>query len=400
MNPDLQRLQPYPFQKLGALFREVQPNHHYRAISLSIGEPKHPTPQFIREALTNNLDGLANYPTTAGSNALRNTIANWLAARYDIPAPNADTQVLPVNGSREALFSFAQTVVDRSKANPVVVCPNPFYQIYEGAAFLSGATPVFLNNIPENNFALNFSQLPEDTWQRTQLVYVCSPGNPTGRVMTLAEWEILFEMSDRYDFVIASDECYSEIYFSEKPLGALQAAHRLGRSDYKNLVVFSSLSKRSNVPGMRSGFVAGDSSVIESFALYRTYHGSAMNPAVQAASIAAWNDEDHVAENRRMYADKFTWVTEILNPVLPVTRPDAGFYLWIHTPIADTCFAQSLYRDYNVAVLPGSYLARSADGINPGENFVRLALVASTKETVEAAQRIAEFCRKLSTSNR
>jgi N-succinyldiaminopimelate aminotransferase len=400
MNPDLQRLQPYPFQKLAALFREVQPNPDYRAISLSIGEPKHPAPQFIREALTNNLDGMANYPTTAGSNALRSTIASWLAARYGIPAPNADTQVLPVNGSREALFSFAQTVVDRSKDNPVVVCPNPFYQIYEGAAFLSGATPVFLNNIPENNFALNFSQLPEDTWQRTQLVYVCSPGNPTGRVMTLAEWEILFEMSDRYSFVIASDECYSEIYFSEKPLGALQAAHRLGRSDYKNLVVFSSLSKRSNVPGMRSGFVAGDAGAIESFALYRTYHGSAMNPAVQAASIAAWNDEDHVAENRRMYADKFTRVMEILNPVLPVTRPEAGFYLWIHTPIADTRFAQSLYRDYNVAVLPGSYLARSADGINPGENFVRLALVAGTEETIEAAQRIAEFCRKLSTSNR
>jgi N-succinyldiaminopimelate aminotransferase len=398
MNPDLQRLQPYPFQKLATLFREVQPNPDYRAISLSIGEPKHPAPQFIREALTNNLDGLSNYPTTAGSNTLRSTIAGWLAARYGIPAPDADTQVLPVNGSREALFSFAQTVVDRSKDNPVVVCPNPFYQIYEGAAFLSGATPVFLNNIPENNFALNFSQLPEETWQRTQLVYVCTPGNPTGRVMTLAEWEILFDMSDRHDFVIASDECYSEIYFSEKPMGALQAAHRLGRSDYRNLVVFSSLSKRSNVPGMRSGFVAGDARVIENFALYRTYHGSAMNPAIQAASIAAWNNEEHVAENRRMYADKFTRVMEILNPVLPVTQPEAGFYLWIRTPIADTSFAQGLYRDYNVAVLPGSYLARNADGINPGENFVRLALVASTEETVEAAQRIAEFSRELSTS--
>jgi len=263
MNPDLHRLQPYPFQKLAALFREVQPNPDYRAISLSIGEPKHPTPQFIRDALTSNLDGLANYPTTAGSNALRSTIANWLAARYGIPAPDADTQVLPVNGSREALFSFAQAVVDRNKDNPTVVCPNPFYQIYEGAAFLSGATPVFLNNTPENGFALNFSQLPENTWQHIQLVYVCTPGNPTGRVMTLEEWKILFEMSDRHDFVIASDECYSEIYFSEKPLGALQAARRLGRNDYKNLVVFSSLSKRSNVPGIRSGFVAGDAGVIE-----------------------------------------------------------------------------------------------------------------------------------------
>ena len=391
MNPDLQKLQPYPFQKLAALFREVQPNPDYRAISLSIGEPKHATPQFIRDALTNNLDGLANYPTTAGSDALRSTIANWLAARYGIPPLNAKTQVLPVNGSREALFAFAQAVIDRTKNNPVVVCPNPFYQIYEGAAFLAGATPSFLNTLPEDNYALNFSQLPEDIWQRTQLIYVCTPGNPAGRVMPLAEWETLFEMSDRHGFVIASDECYSEIYFSEKPLGALQAAHRLGRSDYKNLVMFSSLSKRSNVPGMRSGFVAGDAKAIEKFALYRTYHGSAMNPAIQAASIAAWNDETHVVENRRLYAEKFAKVVEILKPVLPVTMPDAGFYLWIRTPIADTVFAQGLYRDYNVTVLPGSYLARNADGVNPGENFVRLALVASTEETVEAAQRIKQL---------
>ena len=395
MNPDLQKLQPYPFQKLAALFREVQPNPDYRAISLSIGEPKHATPQFIRDALTNNLDGLANYPTTAGSDALRSTIANWLAARYGIPPLNAKTQVLPVNGSREALFAFAQAVIDRTKNNPAVVCPNPFYQIYEGAAFLAGATPSFLNTLPEDNYALNFSQLPEYIWQRTQLIYVCTPGNPAGRVMPLAEWETLFEMSDRHGFVIASDECYSEIYFSEKPLGALQAAHRLGRSDYKNLVMFSSLSKRSNVPGMRSGFVAGDAKAIEKFALYRTYHGSAMNPAIQAASIAAWNDETHVVENRRLYAEKFAKMVEILKPVLPVTMPDAGFYLWIRTPIADTAFAQGLYRDYNVTVLPGSYLARSADGVNPGENFVRLALVASTEETVEAAQRIAEFSRKI-----
>lgn len=398
MNPDLQRLQPYPFQQLAALFREVQPNPDYRAISLSIGEPKHATPQFIRDALAANLDGLANYPTTAGSDALRSAIAGWLATRYGIPALDAKAQVLPVNGSREALFAFAQAVVDRTKNNPVVVCPNPFYQIYEGAAFLAGATPSFLNTLPEDNYALNFAQLPEQVWQRTQLIYVCSPGNPTGRVMPLSEWQTLFEMSDRYGFVIASDECYSEIYFDEKPLGALQAAHRLGRSDYKNLVVFSSLSKRSNVPGMRSGFVAGDAGVIEKFALYRTYHGSAMNPAIQAASIAAWNDEAHVAENRRLYAEKFARVVEILKPVLPVEMPDAGFYLWINLseaglrmPISDTAFAQALYRDYNVTVLPGSYLARSAQGVNPGENFVRLALVASTAETIEAAQRIAEF---------
>jgi N-succinyldiaminopimelate aminotransferase len=395
MNPDLQKLQPYPFQKLAALFGEVRPNPDYRAISLSIGEPKHATPQFIRDALTANLDGLANYPTTAGGDALRNTIADWLAARYGIPAPDSKTQVLPVNGSREALFAFAQAVIDRTKKDPVVVCPNPFYQIYEGAAFLAGATPCFLNTLPEDDYALNFAQFPVEVWQRTQLVYVCSPGNPTGRVMPLAEWKTLFEMSDRYGFVIASDECYSEIYFSEPPLGALQAAHLLGRSDYRNLVVFSSLSKRSNVPGMRSGFVAGDAGVIGKFALYRTYHGSAMNPAIQAASIAAWNDEAHVAENRRMYAEKFAQVMQILKPVLPVRIPDAGFYLWVRTPVADTAFAQALYRDYNVAVLPGSYLARTADGVNPGRDFVRMALVASTEEAVEAAQRIAEFVKSL-----
>ena len=398
MNPDLNRLQPYPFQKLAALFREVTPNRDYRPISLSIGEPKHATPQFIEDALTANLDGLANYPTTAGSDALRNAIANWLAARYGIPLPDAKTpalnpktQVLPVNGSREALFAFAQTVIDRSRNDPVVVCPNPFYQIYEGAALLAGATPHFLNTLPQDNYALNFAQLPEQVWQRAQLVYVCSPGNPNGHVMPLEEWQTLFEMSDRYGFVIASDECYSEIYFDTPPLGALQAAQRLGRGDYRNLVVFSSLSKRSNVPGMRSGFVAGDAGVIAKFTLYRTYHGSAMNPAIQAASIAAWNDEAHVAENRRLYAEKFARMVEILKPALPVTLPDAGFYLWIRTPVADTAFAQALYRDYNVAVLPGSYLACTAQGVNPGENFVRLALVANTEEAVEAARRIAKF---------
>ncbi|OGT07357.1 MAG: succinyldiaminopimelate transaminase, partial [Gallionellales bacterium RBG_16_57_15] len=308
------------------------------------------------------------------------------------------TQILPVNGSREALFAFAQTVIDRSKNDPVVVCPNPFYQIYEGAALLAGATPHFLNTLPQSNYALNFAQLPEEVWQRAQLIYVCSPGNPTGRVMPLQEWQTLFEMSDRYGFVIASDECYSEIYFDTPPLGALQAARQLGRSDYRNLVVFSSLSKRSNVPGMRSGFVAGDASIIAKFTLYRTYHGSAMNPAIQTASIAAWNDEAHVAENRSLYAEKFTRVLEILEPVLPVALPDAGFYLWVNlsaagmrTPFADTTFAQALYRDYNVTVLPGSYLARTAQGVNPGENFVRLALVANTGETVEAARRIAKF---------
>jgi len=395
MNPDLNRLQPYPFQKLATLFRDVQPNRALQPINLSIGEPKHATPQFIREALTNNLAGLANYPTTVGSDTLRHTIAKWLATRYGIPVPDEKTQVLPVNGSREALFSFAQAIIDRSKKDPSVVCPNPFYQIYEGAAFLAGAKPYFLNTLPTDDYALNFSQLAEEIWQQVQLVYVCTPGNPSGHIMPLTEWKTLFEMSDRYGFVIASDECYSEIYFADKPLGALQAAQLLRRGDYRNLVIFSSLSKRSNVPGMRSGFVAGDAGLLEKFTLYRTYHGSAMNPAIQAASVAAWHDETHVAENRRLYGEKFTKTLEILKPVLPATLPDAGFYLWIRTPVADHDFAQALYRDYNVTVLPGSYLARFAQGINPGENFVRLALVPSVTETVEAAQRIADFVTSL-----
>ena len=393
MNPDLERLQPYPFQKLAALFREVAPNPDCRPISLHIGEPKHATPQFIRDALVANLGGLANYPTTAGSDALRASIAGWLQRRYGLPAPDAKTQILPVNGSREALFAFAQAAIDRTRPDPAVVCPNPFYQIYEGAALLAGAAPYFLNTLPEDHYALNFDQLPLEVWRRTQLIYVCSPGNPTGRVMPLAEWKALFDLADQHDLIIASDECYSELYFDTPPLGALQAAQQLGRGDYSKLVVFSSLSKRSNVPGMRSGFVAGDAKILEKFALYRTYHGCAMNPAIQAASIAAWNDEAHVAENRRLYAEKFARVTEILGPVLPVALPDASFYLWVRTPASDTAFAQSLYRDYNVSVLPGSFLARQAHGINPGTGFIRIALVAGLNETVEAAQRIAKFSR-------
>ena len=396
MNLDLNKLQSYPFQKLAKLFGEVTANPALKPISLHIGEPKHATPSFIKEALISGLNGLSNYPTTLGSDELRTTIANWLANRYGIPLPDAKKQVLPVNGSREALFAFAQSVIDRSKNNPVVVCPNPFYQIYEGAAFLSGATPCYLNTLPEDNYTLNFAQLPEDVWLRTQLIYVCSPGNPNGHVMPLSEWKTLFEMSERYGFIIAADECYSEIYFADdKPLGALQAAQQLGRGTYKNLVVFSSLSKRSNVPGMRSGFVAGDAEILEKFALYRTYHGCAMNPAIQSASIAAWNDEAHVAENRRQYTEKFTKVASVLGTVLPVTLPDASFYLWIRTPISDTTFAQQLYRDYNVTVLPGSFLARESNGTNPGTDFIRLALVANLDETLEAAERIVKFCRQL-----
>ncbi|HOY69371.1 MAG TPA: succinyldiaminopimelate transaminase [Methylotenera sp.] len=393
MNPNLDLLQPYPFQRLRDLFSGITPNANFSPINLSIGEPKHATPQLIKDALTNNLAGLASYPTTIGVPALRKAISQWIARRYNIAPPNAETAILPVNGSREALFAFAQAVIDSSNEKPVVISPNPFYQIYEGAAFLAGAEPYFLNTLPENNHAMDFASVPVEVLKRTQLVFVCSPGNPSGKVMDLNQWKTIFDLSDQYGFVVAADECYSEIYFDENkpPLGALQAAHLLGR-DFKNLVIFSSLSKRSNVPGMRSGFVAGDESIIEKFALYRTYHGCAMNPAVQAASIAAWNDEAHVIENRTLYAQKFNTVTPILKNVLEVEMPNAAFYLWARVKdksISDTDFAIKLYRDFNITVLPGSFLAREAHGINPGKNFIRMALVASFDECVEAAKRIS-----------
>jgi N-succinyldiaminopimelate aminotransferase len=389
MNPNLSLLQPYPFQRLRELFVGITPNPAYSAINLSIGEPKHATPQLIKDALTQSLSGLASYPTTVGSLALREAISAWIARRYNIAAPNPNTAILPVNGSREALFAFAQVIVDSSKPNPVVISPNPFYQIYEGAAFLAGAQPYFINTLPENNHAMDFTSVPKDVLKRMQLVYVCSPGNPSGKVMSLDQWKTLFELSDTYGFVIAADECYSEIYFNEneKPLGALQAASLLGRS-HANLVVFGSLSKRSNVPGMRSGFVAGDEKIIEAFTLYRTYHGCAMSPTVQAASVAAWNDEAHVIENRRLYAEKFNTVTPMLKSVFEFEMPDAAFYLWAKSHISDTDLAVKLYRDLNITVLPGSYLAREAHGTNPGEGFIRLALVASLDECVEAAKRI------------
>jgi N-succinyldiaminopimelate aminotransferase len=393
MNPALDRLQSYPFQKLGALLAGVTPNPQLQPISLHIGEPKHPTPEFIRRALTENLDGLANYPTTRGGLSLRVAIAGWLQRRYGLKEISAETEIIPVNGSREALFAFAQTVVDRAQPQPVVVVPNPFYQIYEGAALLAGATLEYLNTLPANNFALDFEQLPAAVWSRTQLVYVCSPGNPTGRVMTLDEWQRLFALSDRYGFVIAADECYSEIYFDETqpPLGSLQAAQLCGRTGYPRLVMFSSLSKRSSVPGMRSGFVAGDAAILKKFLLYRTYQGCAMSPPIFAASTAAWQDEAHVIENRRLYCKKFAAVTRIMRDVTEIGMPDAAFYIWLDIERDDAEFARRLLAEQNVSVLPGSYLAREARGINPGANFVRIALVASTAECTEAAQRIAAF---------
>jgi N-succinyldiaminopimelate aminotransferase len=402
VNPFLDKLQPYPFEKLRLLFSQTTPNAAYPPISLGIGEPKHPTPPFIQEALADGLAGLASYPTTIGSEPLRGAIANWLERRYGLPKLNPATQVLPVNGSREALFALAQTVVS-PVPGALVMSPNPFYQIYEGAAYLSGAEPYFVNSNPARNFAPDFQTVPADVWPRVQLLYICSPGNPTGAVLTLEDWKELFDLSDRYGFVIASDECYSEIYFKEEaPLGGLEAAHKLGRHGYPRLIAFSSLSKRSNVPGMRSGFVAGDAEILKKFLLYRTYHGGAMSPPIQAASIAAWNDERHVQENRAKYIAKFQQITPMLQEVLEVELPDAGFYLWAkvdkHVDISDTDYARRLYAEYNVTVLPGSYLAREAHGINPGRNRIRMALVAEVDECLEAARRIVEFTKKLSAS--
>lgn len=399
MNPHLTQLQPYPFEKLRQLFAGIKPNPDFREIKLSIGEPQHATPALIKEALTAGLDGLANYPTTLGSVPLRQAIAGWLERRYGLPDIDTETQIIPVNGSREALFSFAQTVIDPTKGYvPLIVSPNPFYQIYEGAAYLAGAEPRFLNTLPENNFAFDYGTLSDAEWQRVQLFYVCSPGNPTGKVLNLDDWQQLFALSDKYGFVIASDECYSEIFFDEKnpPLGGMQAAKLLGRG-FERLVMFSSLSKRSNVPGMRSGFVAGDAAILRNYLLYRTYHGSAMNPAVQAASAVAWNDEAHVRENRRQYAEKFAAVTPLLSRAMGASLPDAGFYLWSRTPanMSDTEFARRLLADYNVLVVPGSYLARETKGVNPGAGFVRIALVAPLADCVEAAERIRSFISNL-----
>ncbi len=394
MNSRLDQLHPYPFQKLRELFAGVTPNPDFAPINLSIGEPKHPTPEFIKQALMQNLAGLATYPLTQGTEALRKSLAAWCQRRYGVELDPA-TEVLPVNGSREALFAFAQAVVDPSKHKKRVVSPNPFYQIYEGAALLAGATPYYLNTTPENGFRMTWETVPEDMWEMVQLVYVCSPGNPTGKVMSLKDWKALFELSDQHGFVIASDECYSEIYFDETrpPLGALTAAKQLNRG-HKNLVVFNSLSKRSNVPGLRSGLVAGDAEVLKRFLLYRTYHGSAMSPMVQAVSAIAWDDEAHVIENRRQYAGKFAAVQPVLNQSMDAPMPDAAFYLWAKVPGGDdTDFARELYRDYHVTVLPGSFLARDAKGINPGKGFVRIALVDGLEQCVAAAERITKFLR-------
>jgi len=398
MNPDLDRLQPYPFEKLATLKAAVEPPAELAHIALSIGEPQHPAPDFVIEAVTQQLPLLAKYPLTKGNIELRQGIADWLTRRFQLKANslNAEQHVLPVNGTREALFAFGQAVVDRTK-NPLVLSPNPFYQIYEGAAFLAGAEPYFLNTTPENNYQPALDQVPAEVWQRCQLIFLCSPGNPTGGVASRETLTRLIELSDQYDFIIASDECYSELYPDENnpPVGLLQIAAELGRDDFNNCVVFHSLSKRSNLPGLRSGFVAGDAQVLKKFLLYRTYHGCAMPMHHQIASTQAWADEAHVIENRRLYRQKFEAVLNILGDCLEVSAPDAGFYLWPKTAISDTEFTQRLFAQQNVTVVPGSYLSREAHGINPGDNHVRMALVATLDECIEAANRIKTFVNTL-----
>ncbi len=394
MNPDLDKLRPYPFARLARLKEGITPVAGKDHIPLSVGEPRHAPPHFIGQELLTHLHGLGTYPLTRGSEALRSSITDWLTRRYRLTpgAVDAERHVLPVNGTREALFAFAQAVVDRA-CRPVVMMPNPFYQIYEGAALLAGAEPWYLNCSAGRGFLPDFEQVPAEIWQRCQLLYLCSPGNPTGAVADLETLQQLIHLADRHDFIIASDECYSEIYLDDRepPPGLLQAASALGREDFSRCVVFHSLSKRSNVPGLRSGFVAGDAGILERFFLYRTYHGCAMSPPIQAASIKAWGDEEHVKENRRLYREKFAAVLEILEPVMKIPRPRAGFYLWAETPVEDTRFARDLFAQQNVTVLPGSYLSREFQGTDPGRNRVRLALVATPEECIEAASRIREF---------
>jgi len=389
VNSRLSQLQPYPFEKLRALLAGLVPAGH--PIPLSIGEPQHATPEVVRHAIADHLDGLSSYPATAGHEHVRSAIAAWFKRRYTIKSLDL-RQVLPVNGTREALFAFGQAMIDPARANPVVVSPNPFYQIYEGAALLAGAEPLFLNQTEDNGFALDLDSLTKQQWARTQLLYVCSPANPSGRVLTLDEWRTLFDRADTYGFVIASDECYSEIYDERPPLGALEAAQRLGRDGFPNLIVFNSLSKRSNAPGLRAGAVAGDAKLLERFLLYRTYHGCAMSLVVQQASIAAWNDEAHVADNRRLYREKFDALVPMLQPVMHAPRPEAGFYLWARIPGGDDeAFARALFEETHVTVLPGQYLARDAHGTNPGRGYVRMALVPPLDDCIEAAERIVAF---------
>ena len=399
MNSDLPKLQPYPFEKLKQLKAGVQTPPGLEHIALSIGEPKHPTPAFITEAVLSHLHGLSVYPLTRGGIDLRQAICEWLSHRFQLPADSLDPEssVLPVNGTREALFAFAQAVVDRTGNEPLVLMPNPFYQIYEGAALLAGAEPEFLSCTKQTGFVPDFDRVDPASWQRCQLLYICSPGNPTGAVIPQPTLQKLISLAREHDFIIAADECYSEIYFDQDhpPAGLLQAAASMGHTGYERCVVFHSLSKRSNAPGLRSGFVAGDKQVLEKFLHYRTYHGCAMPVHHQAASIQAWRDEAHVRRNRQQYQEKFAAVLDILDGHLNVQRPQAGFYLWAETPVSDTEFARELFRQQHVTVVPGSYLSRDTSEGNPGANYVRMALVAELDECIEAASRIKQFVEQL-----
>ena len=396
MNPSINELHPYPFEKLAKLLADITPNKDLELIKLTIGEPQHPAPQFVLDTLTQNLDKVSKYPGTKGTPELRQSIANWASKRFQLNQLNPDTQVLPVTGTREALFAITQTLVDSTKPNATVISPNPFYQIYEGATILAGAKLHFLAGNPEQNYKIDYTCISDQVWQDIQIVFTCSPNNPNGYVTTLEDYEFLLKKSAEFDFTIIADECYSEIYFDEdtKPTGLLEACQKLGNPDYKNCLVFHSLSKRSNLPGLRSGFVAGDADILASFLLYRTYHGCAMALQTQMASISAWNDEGHVLENRNLYREKFEQVLKILTPVMKVNKPDAGFYLWPQLDMDDEVFCQKLYQEEAVLVLPGRYLARDVEGINPAKNHVRMALVATTQDCVEAASRIKRFMLK------
>ena len=397
MNPDLSKLQPYPFEKLADLKRGVTPPAELEHIALSIGEPKHPAPEFVMDVLRAELPRVENYPTTKGLPELSGAIAGWLERRFRLPAVDPVAQVIPVNGTREAIFAFTQAAVSRSEYRPLVISPNPFYQIYEGAAYLSGAEPYFLPCLEENGFNPDYSQVPTEIWARCQLLFVCTPGNPTGSTLKLEDFRQLLDLADEHDFILASDECYSEIYVEgkEQPMGLLEACALLGRNDFRRCVVFHSLSKRSNLPGLRSGFIAGDADLLKPFLLYRTYHGCAMPVHTQLASIAAWNDEQHVADNREQYTQKFRSVLEILSPVLDVKQSDASFYLWPKTPVNEETFARELFAQQNVTVLPGSYLSRTVNGFNPGADRIRMALVASVEECTAAALRIRALIESL-----
>jgi N-succinyldiaminopimelate aminotransferase len=398
LNPLLNRLHRYPFERLAELMANTEPPAELTHIPLSIGEPKHAPPAFVGEALTAALADLGTYPVALGLEDLRVAIADWLGRRFRLPSGMIDpgTMVLPVNGTREGLFSFVQAVV-RPGEGQTVLMPNPFYQIYEGAALLAGAEPVYLNTVEENGFLPDLDAVPASVWERCALLFLCSPGNPTGAVMDADFLRRAIELADRYDFIIASDECYSDIYLDEDspPVGLLEVCRGLGRTGLERCAVFHSLSKRSSVPGLRSGFVAGDPQVMAAYRLYRTYHGCAVPNAVQRASVPAWRDEAHVKSSRRLYQEKFAAVTPILSRELRISVPPAAFYLWVETPINDEDFARELFASRHVTVLPGRYLSRPTATGDPGAGRVRISLVATVDECVEAAERIRDFCQTL-----